>query len=85
MAQRVKNLPAMRETWVENILEQGMTAHPRILAWRIPMDRGAWWAIAHVVAKSQAQHRMVKMFQKVVSLFCLHPSEESLAIAVLAF
>ena len=24
-----------------------------ILAWRIPMDRGAWWATVHGVAKSQ--------------------------------
>ena len=26
---------------------------PSILAWRIPMDRGAWWAIVHRFAKSQ--------------------------------
>ena len=26
-------------------LEKGMATHSRILAWRIPMDRGAWWAI----------------------------------------
>ena len=24
-----------------------------ILAWRIPMDRRAWWAVIHWVAKSQ--------------------------------
>ena len=43
----VKNLPAMQETWVlslswEDPLEEGMATHPSILAWRIPMDRGAW-------------------------------------------
>ena len=27
--------------------------HGRILAWRIPMDRGAWQATVHGVAKSQ--------------------------------
>ena len=27
--------------------------HSSILAWRIPMDRGAWWATVHRVAKSQ--------------------------------
>ena len=42
----VKNLPAMQETWVpylawEDPLEESMATHPRILAWRIPMDRGA--------------------------------------------
>ena len=26
--------------------------HSSILAWRIPMDRGAWWVIVHRVAKS---------------------------------
>ena len=36
-------------------LEEGMAAHSSILAWRIPMDRGAWWAIVHEVAKSQTR------------------------------
>ena len=45
MAQLVKNLPAMWETWVwslgwEDPLEEGMATHSSILAWRIPMDRG---------------------------------------------
>ena len=30
----------------------GMATHSSILAWRIPMDRGAWWATVHRVAKS---------------------------------
>ena len=30
-----------------------MASHFRILAWRIPMDRGAWRVIVHGVAKSQ--------------------------------
>ena len=56
VAQRVKNLPAMRKTWVrslgwDNPLEDGMATHSSILAWRIPMDRGAWQATVHVVAK----------------------------------
>ena len=42
-----KNPPAMREIWVQSLglkdsLEEGMTTHSSILAWRIPMDRGAW-------------------------------------------
>ena len=57
IAQLVKNLPVMRETWVrflgwEDPLEEGMTTHSSILAWRIPVNRGAWWATVHGVAKS---------------------------------
>ena len=41
MAQLVKNLSAMQETWVlslgwEDPLEKGMATHSSILAWRIP-------------------------------------------------
>ena len=37
MAQMVKNLPAMWDTWVwEDPLEKGMAIHSSILAWRIP-------------------------------------------------
>ena len=48
----VKNLPVMWETWVlslgwEDPLEKGMATHSSILAWMIPMDRGAWWATVH--------------------------------------
>ena len=46
MAQTVKKLPAMRETWVwslgwEDTLEEGMLTQFSILIWRIPMNRGA--------------------------------------------
>ena len=37
----------------EDLLEEGMAAHSSILAWRIPMDRRAWRATVHKVAKSQ--------------------------------
>ena len=57
VAQIVKNLPAIQETWVQSLgqedpLEEGMTTQSNILAWRIPMNRGAWWATVHGVAKS---------------------------------
>ena len=60
VAQMVRNLPAMWKTWVlslgwEDLLEEGMTTHSSILAWRIPMDIGAWQAIVHRVAKSWTQ------------------------------
>ena len=50
VAQMVKNLPAMWETWVRSLgwedpLEEGMATHSSILAWGIPMDRGVWRAI----------------------------------------
>ena len=59
MAQMVKNPPAMQETWVRSLgwedpLE-GMATHSSILAWRISMDGGAWWATVHEVAKSWTQ------------------------------
>ena len=54
----VKNQPVMWKTWVlylgwEDPLEKGIATHSSILAWRIPMDRGAQWAVVHWVAKSQ--------------------------------
>ena len=57
VTQMVKNPPTLWETWVrflgwEDPLEEGMATHSRILAWRIPMDTGAWWAAIHGVTKS---------------------------------
>ena len=48
----------MWEIWVrsqgwEDPLEEGMATHSSILAWRISMDRGAWWATVHGVTKRQ--------------------------------
>ena len=58
VAQMVKNLAATWETTVQSLgwedpLEEGMATHSSILAWRIPMDRGAWRATVHRVTKSQ--------------------------------
>ena len=39
----------------EDPLEEGMATHSSILAWRIPKDRGAWWATVHGVTKNQTQ------------------------------
>ena len=41
VAQSAKNLPAMRETWVQSLswedpLEKGTATHSSILTWRIP-------------------------------------------------
>ena len=39
----------------EDTLEEGLATHPSILAWIIPVDRRAWQATVHRVAKSQTQ------------------------------
>ena len=53
----VKNPPALWETWVRSLgwedpLEEGMETHSSTLCLENPMDRGAWWATVHGVAKS---------------------------------
>ena len=60
VAQMVKNLPAMWETSVRSLgweapLEEDMATPSRILAWRIPTDRGARWAMVHGVTESQTR------------------------------
>ena len=56
----VKNLPGMWGTWVQSLgwefpLEEDMETHSSVLAWRIPMHRGAWEATVHGVAKTRTQ------------------------------
>ena len=72
----VKSLPAMWETRVlslgqENPLEKEMATHSSILAWRIPMDRGAWWATVHRVKKSGTRLRDFAFFHKPAKNFCV--------------
>ena len=60
VAQKIKHLPAVRETQgrslgQEDPLEKGMATNSNILAWRIPMDRGAWWATVQGVSKPYPQ------------------------------
>ena len=48
VAWRVKNPPAMRETWVRSLgwedpLEKGTATHSSILAWRIPWTEDPSW------------------------------------------
>ena len=67
VAQLVKNPRTMQGAWVrfldwENLLEEGRATYSSILAWKIPMERGAWHVVVHGVAKSwtwlsnKAQH-----------------------------
>ena len=58
MAQMVKNLPAMWETWVHSLgwedpLEKGNGYPLQDSCLENSMDRGAWWPTDHGVAKSQ--------------------------------
>ena len=57
MAQTVKDLPAMPESWVRSLgqedpLEEGMATHTSILAWRIPRTEEPGGLPVHKVAKS---------------------------------
>jgi len=63
VVQMVKNPLVMQEIWVgspgwEDPLKEGMATHPSILAWRIPMNRGAWWATVHGVTESDMTERL---------------------------
>ena len=35
-----------------------MATHSNILAWRIPRDRGAWWAMVHGVVESDTTEQL---------------------------
>ena len=57
VAQLVKNPPAIHETWVQSLgwedpLEEDMATHSSILAWKVPMEGGAWQATVHGVTES---------------------------------
>ena len=39
-------------------LEEGMATHSSILAWRLPIDRGAWQATDHGVTESDTIERL---------------------------
>ena len=58
LAQTVKNLPAMWETWIrslgqEYLIENGMATQSSILAWKIPWTEEPWQAIVHRITKSR--------------------------------
>ena len=63
MAQMVKNLPVMRETWVcslgqEDPLEKGMATHSSVIAWRTPWteEPGGLWSMGLQRVSEQLTH-----------------------------
>ena len=66
VAQMVKDLPAMWETWIRSLgredpLEESMATLSSILSWKIPMDRGTWWVIVPRVTKSWTRLKQLSM------------------------
>ena len=69
MAQRVKRLPAMQETWVQSLgqeepLEKEIATHSSILAWRILWTE----ATVHRIAESDTTERLHFHFPRAVIL-----------------
>ena len=60
VSQMVKNLPAMLETWVPGLGRspgEGNGYPLQHSGLENSMDRGAWWAVVHGVAKSRTRLR----------------------------
>ena len=60
VVQSVKNLHTVHETQVRSLgwedpLRKKTATHSNKLAWKNPMDRGAWWSIVNGVANSWTQ------------------------------
>ena len=60
MAQMVRNLPAVQETWVSSLgredpLEKEIATHSSILGWRIPWTEEPGGLQSHGVANSQTK------------------------------
>ena len=77
MAQMVKNLCVMQEIRVQSLgqedpLEKGMAIHSSILAWNIPVDRGAWagyspWGRKESYSTEQLTFSLYISTQKLIS------------------
>ena len=57
----------MQETWVrslgwEDSLEEGVATHSSILAWTVPIDRGACQATVYGVAESWRKINMLVFY-----------------------
>ena len=75
MAQMVKNLPAVEESWVQSLgqedpLENGMATHSSILGWRIPWteEPGGLQSIGFCKESDTAERLTVSLFRVVIGL-----------------
>ena len=88
VAQKVKNLPALQETWVwslgqEDPLGKGMATHSSMLAWRIPWterslaDYSPWCCeeLDSTYQLNNSNNRSMHglIYQKVILLHCWWP------------
>ena len=62
-------------------LEKEMATHPRTLAWRIPMDRGAWQATVHGVTQSWTRLKRLSMLVTCLLLLSLSPIRQVLSVS----
>ena len=72
VAQRLKHLPAMQESWVQSLswedpLAEGNGNPLQYSCLENPMGRGAWWAILHGVAKSRTRLSDFTFFQIILN------------------
>ena len=79
----VSNPPAVRETGVQSLgwedpLEEGMATHCSSFAWRILMDRRAWWATVHGGHKESEKTERLRTAQQLRFIFSV--SKASLTV-----
>ena len=71
----------MWEAWLyslgwEDPLGEGMATHSSILVWRIPMDRGAWWAYIPWCRKESDTTEQLSTAQHI----CMEPSDWRMSV-----
>ena len=87
MAQRLKHLPAMWETWVQSLgLEDPLATHSSILAWRIPWREEPGRLQSMGVAKSQTRLTYFTSFlpslsRKIIAFHAYIRKEETFKIS----
>ena len=74
----VKNLTAMRETWVRSLgwedpLEDSMATHTSILAWRIPHGQKSLVGYSPWGRKESDMTEQLSTYTHPVSRYCFHP------------
>ena len=73
------HLAFMRSLDQEDPLEKEMATHSSNLAWRIPRDRGAWWATVRGAAKSRTR---LKLLRALMSMSCAEKPRQELSLKI---